>query len=520
MGLNINDIAASAYDILQNVQQQATEMLGMDAMYFRAVPNANSEDAVIFQEYTLYNVEDCGQQLKVLMSDTSYQGGDYTAGLFGVEFQPIPEAQMPITEWQARYPQNTQPQKGDIIYIQILNKLYEVTSATVVYTAGERPMYFKMSLKMYAPQASRRENEELRQTIEDMTVSQEELFGETISQEVADTVVEVETAYNTTSTVDPMKEFDISSIVIDELVGPAGVRISNAYYDMLTAQRNVVYHTPATYSPESERPYWLFACWFRYADNQKKKEHPLRKITYFTQDAKYQYFRLETPLKLKDGDVVSITKGTLISVTGEITNQFDECETAPIAKIPLAEIQLMERKLKDWNKTGPFKIQKSAVFSVIRSDNQTFEITVNPTNPKIKVHFGNFIKEVAMTSDTSFGKWTYMMAGLTNNNMHLFVEQLQRNEQTGYTETNVIYNKEVKANVKKAGEFAFETLEIPCNGSAVNLRNIRLYESEYEMTDDIAERDALTEITENASKLIVVDAPNIAQKGDFYSPAR
>ena len=48
MGLNINDIAASAYDILQNVQQQATEMLGMDAMYFRAVPNANSEDAVIF----------------------------------------------------------------------------------------------------------------------------------------------------------------------------------------------------------------------------------------------------------------------------------------------------------------------------------------------------------------------------------------------------------------------------------------------------------------------------------------
>jgi len=40
------------------------------------------------------------------------------------------------------------------------------------------------------------------------------------------------------------------------------------------------------------------------------------------------------------------------------------------------------------------------------------------------------------------------------------------------------------------------------------------------MTDDIAERDALTEITENASKLIVVDAPNVAQKADFYSPAR
>ena len=55
---------------------------------------------------------------------------------------------------------------------------------------------------------------------------------------------------------------------------------------------------------------------------------------------------------------------------------------------------------------------------------------------------------------------------------------------------------------------------------ASNIPAIRLYESEYEMTDDIAERDALTEITENASKLIVVDAPNVAQKADFYSPAR
>ena len=74
--------------------------------------------------------------------------------------------------------------------------------------------------------------------------------------------------------------------------------------------------------------------------------------------------------------------------------------------------------------------------------------------------------------------------------------------------------------MKKPGDFSFETLGIPSMGSAMEIRNIRLYESEYEMTDDIARRDALTEVTENASKLIVVDSPNVAQKGDFYSPAR
>ena len=91
MALNINDMAQSAYSIIQNLQQQAVDVVGLDALYFRATPQANAEDAVIFQEYTLYNVEDCGHPIKVIMQDASYQPGDYTVGLFGVDYQPVPE---------------------------------------------------------------------------------------------------------------------------------------------------------------------------------------------------------------------------------------------------------------------------------------------------------------------------------------------------------------------------------------------------------------------------------------------
>ena len=99
MTLNINDMAQSAYSIIQNLQQQATQLVGLDALYFRATPQSNSEDAVIFQEYTLYNVEDCGHQIKIMMQDSNYQPGDYTVGLFGVDYQPISELQIPILEW-------------------------------------------------------------------------------------------------------------------------------------------------------------------------------------------------------------------------------------------------------------------------------------------------------------------------------------------------------------------------------------------------------------------------------------
>ena len=517
MAFNINEMAASAYNIIQNLQEQAVEMVGMDALYFRATPNANSEDAVVFQEYTLYNVEDCGQKLKIVLSDNNYQGGDYTVGLFGIEYQAIPELQMLISEWQAHYPADTQPQKNDIVYIGMLHKLFEVASSTIVYTAGERPLYFKLALQKYSPQASRRESEDLRSSIEEMTVTQEDLFGETISQEVADAVVEVETAYNTTSTVDPMKDFDIHSVVYDELFGPSGVRISNAYYDMKTATQNVVYHTPASYKMESETPNWLFSCWFRSTSEVKKKEYAVRKLTYMSQDAKYWYFRIATPLKLKAGDNVTITKGTLLSATGDIIEM--DCEVVPVMRVPLAQMQLLERRLPDWHKQGPFKIRKTSGICLLRSDNETISIDAYPDRSVISLRFGSFMKDVILKEGTQFNNWTYIMVGFKPNGCNVFIEKLYCDANSRFV-TEDLYSGELKANVKKPGDFSFKSLGIPSMGSSMEIRNIRLYESEYEMTDEIARRDALTEVTENASKLIVVDAPNVAQKGDFYSPAR
>ena len=92
-----------------------------------------------------------------------------------------------------------------------LHKIYEVGSSTVVYAIQSMPTHYKLSLTKYTPTASRRENPDLKQSLEEMTVSQEDLFGDIISQEVADTVAEVETSLQQTSYVSPQKDFDNSS---------------------------------------------------------------------------------------------------------------------------------------------------------------------------------------------------------------------------------------------------------------------------------------------------------------------
>ena len=70
-----------------------------------------------------------------------------------------------------------------------------------------------------------------------------------------------------------------------------------------------------------------------------------------------------------------------------------------------------------------------------------------------------------------------------------------------------------------AGEFDFESLIIKGMETSLNIRNIRLYENEYPIEDKY-EQDMFNEISRNASKLFLVDAPNVKDGKPFISPAR
>lgn len=517
--INVNEMAASALSIIQSIQQQAVETVGLETMYFRTTPNKNSEDAVIFQEYTLYNVEDCGHILNIILTDTSYQPGDFTVGLFGISEPPIPEAQIPITEWQNAYGANSQPQRGDIVYIKQLHKLYEVASSTVVCQVQSYPTLYKLSLQKYAPQASRRESQELRESIEEMTVNQADLFGETISDEVADAVVEVETSYNQTSYVSPHKDFDMGSVVTDELIGPSGNRISNAYYDMLIAEQPVLYHTSGEYDPECDEPYWLFSCWMRSSETKKQKEHSVRKLELYFKDNHYWYFKISSTLRLNEGMKVTLSRGSLISMTGDVVPA-DNCQTIQyLVRFRLADMQQANNRLKDWWASGTFKISVSSEFNVISTDNDTFRLTVHPDKNTIFIKFGQFEKDVNCPLSVEWDLWSYLGIALSPSGAHVFLEQLSIDAAGKYYTENRM-DEDVPANVRKPGKFEFSNLLIDSVRTPLNIRNIRLYENQYPIDESAYMLDAMSEVTRNASKLIITDAPNIKTSADFYSPAR
>lgn len=105
--LDLNKMAASIYNTVLKMQESATQMVGIDALWCRAIPHQESADVVI-QEYTLSNVE-CPRAIKVISDKTDYQAGTYNVDLWGVSFEAPFEISVNITTWESVYGKGSAP---------------------------------------------------------------------------------------------------------------------------------------------------------------------------------------------------------------------------------------------------------------------------------------------------------------------------------------------------------------------------------------------------------------------------
>lgn len=513
--LDINEIIKSAYNTIMEIQQAATETVGTACLYARATPVINSED-VVLQEYTLTNVGlECPKVLQVLISNTDYNPGEYTIDVFGLNYvQPL-EINITLENWAAVFGQNTMPQKGDILYVEIYNKLFEVMSSELIYTIAAMPTYYKCVLSKYSPSASRKETEEFRQSVEDLTVSQQDLFGGLISEEVADNNATVETSYNNTTYVDPNKDFDFDSIISDQIFGSEGNLISNAYYDFSTTETNVTYHSDLIYETSAERNHLIFSCWLRSKDIDIVYGK-VRKMVFYTKDTNYWYFRLVTTLKLEEGDNVTIIRGTLLKVNGTIV-QLEGCLDELGIAIRKSDMVKANKKLTKWYETpSVLKIYKTTpAVNIIRgydTDNKIIFDVKHKTN-ELTILIDGKTKVIPCKMDLK--GWNYLMLDISPTNIRLVVEQPKQNELNKIVD----YNQVDSNTALTISDFTINEFRIENAGRNVQMCNIRLYENEYEMGDTY-KLDMYSPVTRNSCKLILVDSPNVPNKEVFVTPVK
>lgn len=512
-GIDINKIIASAYSTLMEIQSAATETVGTECLWARATPVLNSED-VVLQEYTLSNVGlECPQKLSIIVNNGDYNPGNYTIDLFGLNYEQPLEISIDINEWYSKFGKDTQPQKDDVLYIQIYHKLFEVKTAQVIYSLAAMPTYFKCSLSKYNPTASRKETEEFRESIEDLTVTQEELFGDVISQQVADNNATVETSYNNTTYVDPVKDYDIESIIVNQVYGLGNKLIANAFYQFKNAICNIKYHTDLIYETTAERNHLIYSFWCKINDNKLQTSN-LKHFKIFSKDNQYWYFTINTPMKLNIGDNITITRGNLLKINGTIVTL--PCETGYGIAIKSSDMLKSNRKLTKWYENiSVLKIYKTPIYNFIKGYDETdktiFDITYK-TN-EIEFQLGNINKKYNVSLDLT--DWHYILFDISPNSIRIIISILK------HIELNKLYDQlfvdeiiPIELNDFNVNYFTIENM-----GTDFQLCNIRLYENEYEIGNTY-KQDMYSPVTRNSSKLILVDSPNVPNKDIFISPVK
>lgn len=414
----------------------------------------------------------------------------------------------------------------------MFHRLYEVATSTIQYTLTTLPSAYKCALRKYQRAASRKEAEEVRISIDELTNAQDTLFGDVISNEVADAVVERETSYNQSTTVDPIRTCDLKSIITDDVLGNGDNLISSAYYDFIDTETDVVIKgIEAAYGRDTDQinTHWIYSVWFRIqpvreddSDNKSiQSEEIIRPVqikNLYHKDKNYYQFLINTGSDFNAGDNVILYRGNLITLSGKL--EYTECGDDLLLSIPTSDVLITNKKANKWWETlkQGWKLKKTVtiksdtdntvhteqlynLLSGYNGDNKIIDITYNGSQLKLK--FNNITKHISLSNLMS-NKWCYMLCDINYTNIDIIFVEVNTDDITNKRSDKVIFKKTYKStNIK---DFTIDSFKFENSGQDLNMCNMRLYESEYAMGESY-KIDMYSVLTQNASKLIFIDNP-------------
>lgn len=510
LGIDLNKLVASYYEQAKSLNTMVSNAVGIEATWMRSVPHEKSED-VIFQEYTLLDVE-CPKKVKVVTTNSGYNPGNFSIDLFGVNYEQPFEIEIDKTSWEEVYGQDIMPQKNDIVYIEMVNCLYEVSTSTIIYGFAERETGFKVQLVKYNPRANRRENDTVKETIDDLTVGIDELFNEPISNEIVDIVDEPQTDQKVNA--DPMskdkfKDEDLGCIVMGDVATKNNV-VAKSYYDLSSLEQSIIYKNGDNVSREDRDYSRLFTCWLSIQDVDaavdagKLIQQENDKASFLMQD-----FDVSDSMKVNDKVIMS--RGTFLHLNGYVS-KIVEVNGRKRYMITLnnAEYRAANKKLTNfWN--GNMKVKKCNVKPLLmgRTDGKcNFNISLVGSK-SVYIKFGAKEKEITLNKDIPFNQWVGFACNLgPSSDVFVFAE-----DNTGSISVmdHVI-----------VGDLAndFEVGKFYITESNLFLTNIRYYKTASQIPSSIIEKDLNTVLVKNDSKTIVNDSAVSPNESPYITQQR
>lgn len=375
--------AAMAYanSIVASLNSGAAEVMGVDVLWFRAQPDKRNQD-VIFQTYTLFGVDDCPLKIKAMYADTGYNDASIVYNIMGLEYSVPLTLEIAVKTWyDVTGEDGTLPQRGDIIFIPLSNKLVEVVSMTPVKAAGAQITSFKVNCSIYKPTRSRLVGENLKTSIEENTVNLDSRFGEEIDNTLKNIVDDNQLSKFTSTSKDMHKEVtktrdvqdlltnkDVKNIISEDLIVDGHI-VATSYYDMNIKEPTVVKykHNTDILTEESERCYsfWLN---IQPTDNLRNiKELSKSK----TEEGCFIHISSFSGKKMSPGTNVVIERGNIV-IFGTVVESSDYK-----IKIPASLYNGLERGIKNWEKLPGYAIRQDNIINLLSGIGSNYNFSID-----------------------------------------------------------------------------------------------------------------------------------------------
>lgn len=229
-----------AVALYKSISFTINQLFGHSVEYARALPLMSGRD-VTLKEWTLFDCDDpcC---IKVIVPNNEFPDAKINFGPLGLDFEMPFEVHIDKAYFEGIFGIGAAPQKRDIVYFPLTNRIYEVQSSYLFRDIMQKPVYWKVALMKYAPKSNRTETIDLRNRLDDISVDTLELFEEVL--------IDDELEKTKPQQYDPKigsREYDPTRLTIDEALAIVGEDVKN-YYTLIS---NSQYDLRSDFDPEN-----------------------------------------------------------------------------------------------------------------------------------------------------------------------------------------------------------------------------------------------------------------------------
>lgn len=505
--------AAQTFNTLNNV---ANKMFGIEARWFRAIPQQRSKD-VIFQEYTLSCVEDTPLCVKVLIGPNGFPDSKYQYDLMGLEYEVPTQIEIDKKYWEEVAGFGTAPQKKDIVYLPLPNKLYQVESSYLKRGFMEQETTWIVNLRKYQQEASRREGDALKQTIDNYTVGEQELFGEAIENNIEKLTDKKQMSPFNSTTQDKFKTLDSSLRVVNYNLDIHGIIAAQSVYDLKSSGlfNAVKYLNSADFISTSEDR--SITAWVM-PRNLSQKEYDVESITKeddLTYPANYIIKLTPTSRRFFNDDVFTISRPGALNFYAKVIDDNDSNSGRYYCKIDDDVETYLNSINSSWATMRSYKMKLQEPINLIDGINETnhgFKVGVL-ANQYIRILYGSQEHVIPMDTRMIDNSWYGVVVNIGNTwgqyNVYVWKPSTSG---TPDKLTKVFY---------KTVNFTPEEIEIAeysLDRSDSYMTNIRLFKTTIEEEKQTLE--LLSYFSKDADQLIIGDNADLRFSAPYISKQR